>query len=106
MISVPTFLLGYLPLLLHFLCTWRLIRSSVFLRVGLLSLITCLLGWTLLQLGGDDPLILTSSSGLLFSARLYPMGFFKHISEDAKVCSPEVEGCDGASFPSSFLSGS
>jgi len=45
----------------------------------------------ILQLGGGDPLISTSSSEALFSPRLYPVGFFKHIPADTKVCSPEIQ---------------
>lgn len=42
-------------------------------------LTACSLGWTALELGGDDPRKATSSPEPLFFPRLYPMGFFQTV---------------------------
>lgn len=76
------FLLVYLSLLLPFVLFPSVFGFSQDLMVHPCRLLrfclsSCSLRWAVLELEGDNPCKLINSSGSLFSAGLFPMGFFQ-----------------------------
>ena len=90
----------FLPLYSSFFCL-SLARSSLLIHAGLLEffLTSSSLGWTALELRGCDAWILTSILGPLFLLVFIPQDSTNQIFDDAKLCPPEVQGCELAFYP-------
>lgn len=58
---------------------------------------SCCSGWTSFEFAGSDPWVPTNFLGPLFLPGPYP--YSEQITEQAKVCSPEVQDCLQPSFP-------